>query len=134
MHIKYSLNWNTCQIKIYIGSIFCSINYNSLFWLFKNRKVKKYIARGYILKGNRFVRILIILSKLMVQFQLMLNHTMIFCINEWQMINYLTIRTSLNKVGQCSFLYLIQSWPKDRKSFPSTIVQTNVAKQTALLW
>ena len=68
----------------------------------------------------------------MVQFQLMLNHTMIFCINEWQMINYLTIRTSLNKVGQCSFLYLIQPWPKDRKSFPSTIVQTNVAKQTAL--
>lgn len=68
----------------------------------------------------------------MVQFQLMLNHTMIFCINEWQMINYLTIRTSLNKVGQCSFLYLIQSWPKDRKSFPSTIVQTKVGKQTAL--
>lgn len=57
---------------------------------------------------------------------------MIFCINEWQMINYLTIRTSLNKVGQCSFLYLIQPWPKDRKSFPSTIVQTKVGKQTAL--
>ena len=33
-------------------------NNNSLFWLFKNRKVKKYIARGYILKGNRFVRVI----------------------------------------------------------------------------